>query len=642
MTNTNITPEINHEANIEIDAQQGMVSIGQWYWVREKEEPKAWLGCVMHIGSNFIKIQEPRGENGYFSSRIHFDEFLTMLTFEPNASYEIKNKVGFFQGQVNELMSEVKAVTARLGVFTGTTIQDQSNSSTSVAVMSEQHDINDYKNALVLAKDVSLPDLFEKIKKTNGRLAQWMGAEILPLLAASEGMNGSIDEIKSRIFNVSLYAGLMEDIKLCSDGEPAEYHEKLNVMQRRLYMDEECLLGYKHGGLEFKNIEDFDAWISLTENRDRILPFQRTMVAMRVRRQSKEREWDGQLISAFVNIQLRQSDAFTFLYIRNGEKVYRLSTELDFGEQIFPDLKVFSGDEPMMVKMFCDKVDKMMTVAEYEQRMTEKKSSRALYDQWFINHPNPDPKDSGNWSYKYSNPHRNDPSIDFEDYNWKPFDDTNVYYDECMKDVQAKIKEYNRIALIIQGIFDRSEALHPHPPVKTWTRDGFESAIHLVYDDSLTLTFGDKPDFEAYRKACNATITSGSMVVGQSLYWMQAEAEKENKRIDNDWRNRDKHHHKTFEPYGDPGPGYITKINEWKPKSKMASFLWNRERLTGDTWTLGRHIETKINVPMDRLFNADAYQLGDYKQFFRDPRSRAEYLKWAPMLMAAEEYQAKK
>jgi hypothetical protein len=45
-------------------------------------------------------------------------------------------------------------------------------------------------------------------------------------------------------------------------------------------------------------------------------------------------------------------------------------------------------------------------------------------------------------------------------------------------------------------------------------------------------------------------------------------------------------------------------------------------------------------VPVSELFNVDAYQPGDFKQFFADPRTRGQYLVWAPMLIAAEEYQA--
>jgi hypothetical protein len=40
------------------------------------------------------------------------------------------------------------------------------------------------------------------------------------------------------------------------------------------------------------------------------------------------------------------------------------------------------------------------------------------------------------------------------------------------------------------------------------------------------------------------------------------------------------------------------------------------------------------------LLNVSAYKPGDYKRFFSDPRTRKEYLKWAPLMLAAEDYHA--
>ena len=56
----------------------------------------------------------------------------------------------------------------------------------------------------------------------------------------------------------------------------------------------------------------------------------------------------------------------------------------------------------------------------------------------------------------------------------------------------------------------------------------------------------------------------------------------------------------------------------------------------------GRDEETipcSIKVPEEKLFNVSAYKPGDYKQFFQDSRTRAGYLKWAALLLSAEEYQ---
>jgi hypothetical protein len=47
-----------------------------------------------------------------------------------------------------------------------------------------------------------------------------------------------------------------------------------------------------------------------------------------------------------------------------------------------------------------------------------------------------------------------------------------------------------------------------------------------------------------------------------------------------------------------------------------------------------------IRVHGSKLFNVSGYKPGDYKQFYIDPRSREKYLKWAPLLLAAEEWHA--
>jgi hypothetical protein len=51
-------------------------------------------------------------------------------------------------------------------------------------------------------------------------------------------------------------------------------------------------------------------------------------------------------------------------------------------------------------------------------------------------------------------------------------------------------------------------------------------------------------------------------------------------------------------------------------------------------------VGVKFSAPIASLFHIDAYRPGDFRLFFSDPRTRAEYLKWAPILLEAEEYHA--
>lgn len=618
--------------------------LGQWYWVTEvckwngqrdgmkKGDVWEWFGCVMKIGSNFVELHSPHSNKiGYTTERIHIDEFETRLRLEEDPKTIISNKILHWQTQVQMLLKEVKNLTLRLGLNPKLFIDNsnQKESSTSLVVISGKENIEEYKKELILAKEKTLPDLFDSIKNANEEMCRWMLADTMEIKASITPMEKSIDEINNRIFTVSLYAGLTEQVVKISDGEPAKIIDKLHVMQRKLYMDEECLLNYNAGGMEFSDIHEFDSWVAKPENRNRILPFPRTLVAMQVRRKTKERDYEENLLQAFININISFSDSFTFLYIRNGEQLYRLSCDMEFGQMIFPDRKIFDPSEPKMVKTFCGRVDEMISVSHYEVLLQEYNDNKLKSKQWEKENPIEHP---------FTNPYRHK-FFNFNPRDWSPFDPTNLYFDECMETISSKIREYNRIALIIQGLFDRSLIFHPHLPIRTWIAEEFEKSIKLVYDGEMTIYGGETPDFEEYRNKLNKKISSNSIVTGQEQYWMEREAEKENKRREKDYRNRSSYRFTVFRPYDDPGPGRVAKIFSWKKKPQKAIFKWKKEKIR-NSWR-GSGLTTKsITVPVSRLLNISEYKQGDYLQFFNDPRTREQYLKWAPLLLTAEDYLA--
>lgn len=601
------------------------IGIGEWYWIKNVYEEKDFFGCVVHVGSNFAEIENPHGK----SVRIHFDKFDKLCRKELDPEKLIQGKIDHYKGVVREKLGEIKELTARLGLTPSHKIVEES-ASRSLSVISGVDNVKNYKQELIRAKETDLPKLFEEVKEGHENLAIWMQATALPMKAAAEGMEECVEAVNDRVFSISLYAGLTEEVIQITKGDPAGISEKLRIMQRLLYMDEECLLNYKHGGMEFKDIGQFDTWLAKPENRDRVMPFPRGIVAFRVRRQRKERGWDGSLRNIWINIGLEESDKTTFLYIRNGERMYRMNCELEFGELIFPGREEMDLSEPMMAKMFCSKVEDVITKRHYDDMVKERKEEEKKYNAWKKANPKMD---------SYKNPHYHYRDIRVDSYH--SFNKSSVYYDEISGEIERRVKHYNRIAVIVQGLYDRSEVLHPHPPVKLWNPEGFSSAIDLVYDGSNTLHYGNAPDFEAYRKACNSSLKEGSITIGQDDFWQLKEGKKESTRLDNDWRNKSEHRPDRFKPYGNPGPGYLARIVRWKPGSRKATFEWTRARLK-DTYSefRGERLPCAINVPDSRLFNVDAYKLGDFKQFFQDPRTRAEYLQWAPMLIAAEEYHA--
>jgi len=608
------------------------LEVGQWFWTkfqnREGEEEE-FLSCIVKVGSNYAEVDPVVGRE---TERIHFDHWDERCRPEPDPDPVIAQGIESSQRRTNQLMEQVRDITARLALTSapglGTGSEGQALARMDSSVSAEEH-----KAALVRAKKETLPKLFDEIKDSNKTTSLWMKAKLIPLRAEAESLKGTIDLIEGRIFNVDLYAGLSEQVKVVREGEPAGVAEKVHLMQRRCYMDEECLAQYEVGGMEFKDIGDFDEWIAREANLSRLLPHPRCVTAFRVRRDRKERAATS--LQGFISMLMNdesKADETTFLYIRNGERLYRMRTAIDFGEKLFPDMDVsLKGTERMWAKTFVGLTkDPMITEGEYLQmkKEWEKREKKRKEDLRAAKRAK---DESGIMANRWEEraPHK----------EYVPFDQTNVLYDDILRKRHKEIEHHNRIVLVLQGLLDRSEVLHPHPGWKIWTPEGFQAALELEYDESRALVGGERPDFEAYRARLNASIRAGTVTVGQQKAWRRHEGEKERKRLQADYRTRDRTYlPEEHEPYGNPGPGQFARIAAATKTGKL-TYKWWRRRVS-DWREREPRILTTITIHSSAVLNVDAYQPGDFRQFFNDPRTRAEYLKWAPLLLEAEEYKA--
>lgn len=608
--------------------------LGRWYWVRSEDwegKPYTWLGCCTHEGSNYIQISGIKDQY----TRIHLDEFDEHLTHEPDPDGVIARKVEHYRHRSASLIQQVNDIVSALG------IQPKALShltgSTSLTVPAGAKEVKAYGTALALAENETLPALFGKIKKANKKMAQWMAAPTLPMKAQLDIAMSTVKHIKQRIYAIELYAGVTEEIEQIAEGTAAPADAKVHLFQRRLYMDEECLADYRSGGMDFNGIDKFEAWLLKPANRDRIMPAPKCVVSMRVRRVDKERQ-NTTILSMFINIKLEEMDTATFLYIRNGENVYRLATELDFSESLFPDRATFDPMRPMMAKMFASRIDDLMDKAEYDDRVVAEAERKRKSKKWLRDNP------KSTWNHKekgmreFADPYRSMGGFDHDRY--EPFNPSSVYYDDISEIVAERISHYNRVALIIQGLFDRSPCFQPHLMTKTWRPEDFMRAVDLIYDNSEVLHHGDAPDFEAYRTEINATLGTGSITIGQERFWMKAEAVKYNAQADRSYRGR-VNHISLHQPHGNPGPGFTATVEVWNAKTRSATFRWLRERIGQRYYRSDpQQLPSAIAVPAAKLFNVSAYTPGDFKRFYADSRTRAQYLRWAPFLLGAEDWHA--
>lgn len=606
--------------------------IGRWYWVNrdsddDKREPERWLGCVVHVGSNYVEIHGPNADR-YESTRtrrVHFDGFWEICTFEPNADAVINGKIEEHKSESGKLMLEVQQLTALLGVTPRKGIADGGAQSEAQALsIRTGAPVEKYKKDLVKAKEKTLPDLFKQIEGQTALMGTWMKAKLIPMKAEAQILQGSIGRVEDRIFSVELYAGLVEEAEKIREGAPARDDERIRLMQRRCYMDEECLAGYETGGMDWKKIGDFDRWLSKPKNMNRILPFPRSMVAFRVRRYEKERR-AFTIAGVLENMAEAKADKLTFLYIRNGEQLFRMSTQIEFDERLFPDIDraILGSGQALYVKSRPHGLDDIITEGEYQERIRIEAMDDEEYEKL---------KDSDK---RFT--HRRHWRFDNTAEHFFPFTPSNVYYDDANKILDDERKKHNRLVLILQGILDRSPMVHPHPPWQLWTVEGFNAGVELIYDDSRALApAGGKPDFEAYRARLNAHLRAGSLTVGQEVAWEMREAIRYNQQRENAGETH-YHDYERYRPHGDPGPGRIAKVVRYKKASGACVYEWERTRRRGNQ---PREVPAKLMTGEENVLNIDAYKPGDFHIFFDDPRTRLEYLQWAPLLIEAEECHA--
>ena len=600
--------------------------LGQWYWLKDEEDQKERMHCIVHIGSNYIELQRAT-LHGSSSERIHFKDVMKRCRPVENPKEEIQKEITNNQGNVNRILTEIKDLSRQLSLSSD---QDTPESSTAVMCISGSTNIVKYKNELEEAKK-KLPELQKELKDATERLCLWMTAESYPLQCQYDTIKETLEKIEERIFHVELYGGLLDTLYQFSDGKPAPINTPVHVMQRICYMDEECLLDYDAGGMNFEKIPDFCEWLLRKNNLNRIFPFPRCVVAFQVRR--NEKDYGG--LNIFIKIANEKEDVKTYLFIRNGDKMYYIGSGISFQPKLFPNKDEFNFTEAMYAKVDHYGVQELIPVRTYEDMLKEYKENKKLSKKWQKENPKKD-----GWDNPYRDKLRDLEDIANEKYH--RVDNNTVYFDDVNQKIAREAKQYNRIALILQGLFDRSEVFNPHVPVKLYKPEDFAAHIKLIYEEDHILYAGEKPDFEAYRNKLNDALCEGALTIGQFDVFLDRIFEKENEELRR--RGKDELRYRTTSPpWNNPGPKKIDKVFIFHKRSKTCTYKWERplgwtryyrEKDTTDAWLR--------RVPANQILCLTNYKAGDYKQFFADPRTREEYLQWAPFLLTAEDWVNKK
>jgi hypothetical protein len=319
-------------------------------------------------GVHWTMIDDTDDYDGVSSFVTHdVDDFMSRHEFEPDG-----NKIR--AQQIEELMGEIQQMNAenvQLGI-------DAQDSVKLLGVGSVGSEVGT-SNALIPAKRP------EAIKKKMAALQATMKKKSTAIMLKQKKMQALMNEQTSalssvtRVFekvterlnetmwSINLYLGRDEQIAQIQEGEPADPETPISIRQMTLFMDEESAMNADFGGLEFEDIPKFDEWVVKPENLNRLIPEPRCVVAIKPRREiKKSADMDPYEQQARAEVELK-----TYFLIRNGESVFRVCTELEVGENLFPfknefDDYFYRGDEPL--KPGSARYNKAMEAADSAQR----------------------------------------------------------------------------------------------------------------------------------------------------------------------------------------------------------------------------------------------------------------------------------
>ena len=220
----------------------------------------------------------------------------------------------------------------------------------------------DARNQLVERKRAAVrahKEILKLQKKMQALLKEQQ--ETLKIMAGKWG--AELDRLQYAIETINLYLGREEQITPIQEGQRADSADPICIRQTILYMDEECALLTDEGGIDFRNLGDFDQWLCQPEHLKQILPEKKGIIALKIRRGDKfyanEDIW--------TQLMLHNLNRQTYILIRNGDCLWRIWNEVELGEHLFPTQREFE-------ELFLDRWSKETLrpgTAEYQKALNE-------------------------------------------------------------------------------------------------------------------------------------------------------------------------------------------------------------------------------------------------------------------------------
>jgi len=383
-----------------------------------------------------------------------------------------------------------------------------------------------------------------------------------------------VDLMKEGIWTVSLYLGVGEEIVTLADGEPAPAGTPICVQQSVLAMDEEAALFAEDGGMDHANIARFDKWITADPARaEQLIPYERGVVAIMPRRSSKDYG------DPWTTQARNAANHFTYLLIRNGTCLYRYAADgFDAGKRLTPARDEFTA---------------LFTATRH---------------------------------------------------NWDTGEDETIAlrpgtqeWDRAEKAAGARERHFMRIALILQGLIDRTAVFAPLPaPDLSLLHPGAYEAGHirLLADDEMALGAGRQPFYD-WLADRTAQLRPGMRIAGNFACQAWRDA---------DDKNPDRLGHSRIHPRtaSEPVTGQVYTIERRDGTDLVFLYdrtddVWRRDIYYGGYESAPAQVRAscRIDPASDRfIIPLDLVSIAECEDYMRSRTERHAYLVMFPVLRA--------
>lgn len=309
---------------------------------------------------------------------------------------------------------------------------------------------------------ISMQSELERVRDHMEIVRYFVGLELekkkRELEAIRSNMYGLIAQFEKKIVKImrvvttiELFLGVEEEILQIQEGPSADPNTPISIRQRLHFMDEE--MGDPREdleGMDFRDIEEFDDWLRKNNNYKKVLPEQKGILALQIRRTDKKYS-----DNPFINDRINENNRQTYMLLRNGDNLYRLITDkIEFKPRLFP-----KKDELQELKDKWDEYDE-------KEREIEKKGG------------------------------------------------TKSYHESSKEKLEDDVMFYKMRLSLLQGLVERTNIFKPCDfELRFFDNATYEDGkINLIYDDEATLPSGRLPFLE-FMKKINQEIDFGSRIV---------------------------------------------------------------------------------------------------------------------------------